>query len=30
MAIMEQLLEDTDRDEVNYTIVKPPGLSLGK
>jgi hypothetical protein len=30
MAIMEELLEDTKPDEINYTIVKPPGLSLGK
>ena len=29
MAIMEQLLEDTNREDINYTVVKPPGLSLG-
>ena len=29
MAIMEELLEDTEPNEINYTIVKPPGLSLG-
>jgi hypothetical protein len=27
---MEELLQDTNPDEINYTIVKPPGLSLGK
>ena len=30
MAIMEQLLQDTNPDEINYTVVKPPGLSLGR
>ena len=29
MAIMEEFLQDTVPDEINFTIVKPPGLSLG-
>ena len=30
MAIMEKILEETLPSEINYTIVKAPGLNLGK
>ena len=30
MAIMEDLLEAEKPDEINYTIVRPPGLTLGR
>ena len=30
MAIMEQFLENSDPNEVNYTIVRPPQLKHGK
>ena len=29
MAIMEDILQETTYSEINYTIVKAPGLSLG-
>ena len=30
MAIMEKVLEETNPADINYTIVRPPGLSFGK
>ncbi|XP_028410457.1 uncharacterized protein LOC114533069 [Dendronephthya gigantea] len=30
MAMMEEFLQDTKPNEINYTIVKPPGLSLAE
>lgn len=29
MAVMEKMVEESDTDEINYTLVRPAGLTNG-